>query len=150
MTNSTKSLKSFSIAGYFLMLVAVLGLVYARGLFSREPITIAVQILAACLMIWARVTFGRRSFHLEANPTQGGLVTVGPYRYIRHPIYASILYFVSAAVLANWSTANFLLLIVLFSGVAVRIYCEEKLVLEVYSDYAEYAKRTKRIIPFIL
>jgi protein-S-isoprenylcysteine O-methyltransferase Ste14 len=42
----------------------------------------------------ARVTFGRRSFHAAANPTAGGLVTTGPYRLIRHPIYTAACLFV--------------------------------------------------------
>jgi len=44
-------------------------------------------------MLWARLTFGGRSFHAGANPTAGGVVTTGPYRFVRHPIYAAILYF---------------------------------------------------------
>jgi hypothetical protein len=39
------------------------------------------------------LTFGARSFHAGANPTDGGVVTAGPYRFFRHPIYAAILYF---------------------------------------------------------
>src|SRR5512143_586758 len=67
----------------------------------RGPITITIQIIAALLMVWARLTFGIRSFHGTANPTAGGLVTTGPYRYIRHPIYAAILYFFWAGIAAH-------------------------------------------------
>ena len=59
-------------------------------------------------MVAARITFGRRSFHAAANPTEGGLVTTGPYAYIRHPIYAAILYFVWAGALdtSRWRRAR--------------------------------------------
>lgn len=40
-------------------------------------------------MAWARLTFGRRSFHASAVPTAGGVETRGPYRFIRHPIYTA-------------------------------------------------------------
>ena len=100
-------------------------------------------------MVWARITFGSRSFHFAANPTEGGLVTTGPYKYFRHPIYASVLYFAIPGVIANLTGLNVLLLILLIVGVAIRIYTEETLVIRQYPDYAEYAIRTKRIVPFL-
>src|SRR5713101_347897 len=78
---------------------AVLGaafLAVTDRLIASNPIGITVQILALGLMLWARVTFGRRSFHAGANPTAGGLVTRGPYRFLRHPIYAAAMYLIWA------------------------------------------------------
>jgi protein-S-isoprenylcysteine O-methyltransferase Ste14 len=146
---SFDSLKTYSVAGYALMVAALAALAYLGGLFSPSVVVIAVQILSVFLLIWARATFGSRSFHYAANPTEGGLVTSGPYRYIRHPIYASVLYFATAGVAANLSLVNVVFLGLLGLGVALRIYCEEKLVIQQYPDYAEYASRTKRIIPFL-
>ena len=71
------------------------------SIFGAGPITITIQVLAALLMVWARLTFGIRSFHGTANPTAGGLITTGPYRYLRHPIYAAILYFLWAGIAAH-------------------------------------------------
>ena len=61
----------------------MLWLYYTHALFGTGPLTITVQAAAALLMIWARLTFGMRSFHASANPTEGGLVTRGPYRWLR-------------------------------------------------------------------
>jgi hypothetical protein len=96
-------LKTLSILGYIGMIGGVLGLLATQQLFSSSPFVIAVQALALLLVIWARITFGRRSFHVVANPTDGGLVTGGPYRYIRHPIYAAICLSTSAGVAAHLS-----------------------------------------------
>ena len=83
-------MKSLSLFGLLLMIVGAVGLVFTGHLFARVPWAIAVQVVAAALMLWARVTFGARSFHASANPTEGGLVTSGPYHFIRHPIYTAI------------------------------------------------------------
>ena len=139
----------FSVVGYALMVLALVPMVYFHALFSLSPLVIAVQVLAAFLMIWARVTFGRRSFHYAANPTKGGLVISGPYKYIRHPIYASITVFVLAGIAANWTWTNAALFALVCLGAGVRIYCEEQLVTREYPEYAEYAKHTKRIVPFV-
>jgi protein-S-isoprenylcysteine O-methyltransferase Ste14 len=34
-------------------------------------------------------------------------------------------------------------------GIGMRIHCEELLILKVYPEYGEYAKHTKRVIPFV-
>ncbi len=144
------ALRRYSILGYGLMIASIIPLIFLRAVFSPSPIVVTIQILSVGLMVWARITFGSRSFHFAANPTQGGLVTSGPYRFIRHPIYASILYFVAVGVAANLTLAHLGLFGALCVGVTVRIACEEVLVGREYPDYRAYARRTKRIIPFLL
>jgi protein-S-isoprenylcysteine O-methyltransferase Ste14 len=141
-----------SLAATVLLAAAVATLVLDHAIFSKMPFGIAIQIAAALLMLWARLTFGLRSFHAGANPTQGGLVTSGPYRYWRHPIYAAVLIFVWTGVLTQGGRPA--LVPVLLSAVAtimtfVRILSEEKLLRATFPDYAAYSMRTKRFIPFV-
>ena len=75
-------LKILSIVGYFGMIGGLLGLVALRAALSVSPFVIAVQVAALLLAVWARLTFRRRSYHVAANPTEGGLVTSGPYHFI--------------------------------------------------------------------
>src|SRR5204862_7429710 len=96
-------LEALSISGYIAMIGGVFGLLATRTLVSSSPLVISLQALALLLFLWARITFGRRSYHVVADPTEGGLVTRGPYRYIRHPIYAAIWLFTSAGASAHWS-----------------------------------------------
>src|SRR5258705_3454712 len=101
---SCTMLKVLSLIGYAGMVGGLLGLLLTRNLFSTSPLVIALQVLALLLFLWARVIFGRRSYHVVADPTAGGLVTDGPYRYIRHPIYAAFCHFTLAGVAAHyWS-----------------------------------------------
>jgi len=142
-------LKTLSLLGLLVMVAALVGLYATGNLFSSQPLVIAFQAAAGLLMIWARVTFGRRSFHAAANPTAGGLVTSGPYRYIRHPIYTAVCLFGWAGVAAHRSAAGVALGVVLLAGGLMRMLSEERLVAERYPEYGEYAKRTKRMIPFV-
>jgi protein-S-isoprenylcysteine O-methyltransferase Ste14 len=143
------NLRILSVAGYFLLVLSLVLLIFIHALFSSSPAVIAIQVLCVMLMTWARFTFGGRSFHLAANPTEGGLVTSGPYRYVRHPIYASALYFSWAGIGANLSLISALLGAGVLAGVLVRIFCEEQLVIEKYPEYADYARKTKRLLPFV-
>lgn len=142
-------LKTLSWVGLLVMIAALVGLYLIGSLFSRHPLVIAFQVGAVLLMLWARITFGLRSFHATANPTAGGLVTSGPYRYIRHPIYTAACLFGWAGILAHASAASIALGVVLLAGGLVRMLGEERLVAETYPEYGEYARRTKRMIPFV-
>jgi protein-S-isoprenylcysteine O-methyltransferase Ste14 len=144
------NLRRASIGATAVLTVAVISLLLRRSLFAHGPALVAVQAGAAALMLWARLTFGGRSFHAGADPTAGGLVTTGPYRFVRHPIYAALLLFVWAGVVSHGTTLSLLTAIVATAALAARMVAEEMLVLGVYPEYAGYAGRTKRIIPFVL
>jgi protein-S-isoprenylcysteine O-methyltransferase Ste14 len=142
--------KLASVGGFLLAVAGLAGLLYKRSLFATGPLGISLQVLAFLLMVWARRTFGMRSFHATANPTAGGLVTTGPYRFVRHPIYAAILYFTAVAVATHPSAWSAAMGALIAFGLGVRIVAEEKLVREMYPEYDEYAQRTKRVIPYVL
>ncbi|HSS77306.1 MAG TPA: isoprenylcysteine carboxylmethyltransferase family protein [Thermoanaerobaculia bacterium] len=135
---------------FVVLLLAAAGLALSDSLLGNGPLTIGLQIAAIALMIWARVTFGMRSFHYAANPTGGGLVTTGPYRFVRHPIYAAILLFVWTGIGANWSLRAAALGLVATIMTILRMHFEEALVVERYPDYEDYARRTRRVIPYLL
>jgi protein-S-isoprenylcysteine O-methyltransferase Ste14 len=144
------SLKLVSIVGLVVLVAALTMLIVGHALIGESPIPIGVQILSFSLMVWARVTFGARSFHATANPTEGGVVTSGPYRFVRHPIYAAALSFTLAGVLSHISIINLVLGVCAVAGAGLRIVAEEKLLVQRYPEYKEYANRTKRIIPFLV
>ena len=145
-------LRVASIGATAVLPVAIVGLFVQHALFATRPGFVVVQVLALSLMIWARLTFGMRSLHFAANPTAGGLVTSGPYRFVRHPIYAAILFFVWAGVASQTTTTlpGVGLGILVSAATAVRIVAEERLVTARYPEYVAYAARTKRVVPFLL
>lgn len=131
------------------MALALAGLAVRGAFFSSQPVAIMAEVAAVALMIWARLAFGNRSFHAAANPTPGGLVTSGPYRFIRHPIYTAVCLFGWSGILAHWSLINVLLGALLFVGAVGRMLCEERLIIEIYPEYRDYAQATKRMVPYI-
>jgi protein-S-isoprenylcysteine O-methyltransferase Ste14 len=145
-----RNARSLSTPVFVILLLAIGGLVYTNSLLGHGPVAIGLQIAAVTLMLWARIAFGVRSFHYAANPTEGGLVTSGPYRFVRHPIYAAILLFVWTGIASNLSPTSVALGLVVTAMLWLRISFEEPLVRQRYPEYADYARRTKRVIPFIL
>jgi protein-S-isoprenylcysteine O-methyltransferase Ste14 len=142
-------LRALSFVGLLAMIGAAVGMFATGNLFSAAPAVIAAQVAAGALMVWARVTFGLRSFHATADPTEGGLVTSGPYSTIRHPIYTLVCLFVWAGALAHLSPLSGALAALEFADSLVRMIAEECMLIVRYPEYREYATRPKRMIPFI-
>jgi protein-S-isoprenylcysteine O-methyltransferase Ste14 len=142
-------LKVLSVGGYLMMVGGVAALIVTKTIVSMFLPVILIQIAAFALMLWARRTFGRRSFHLSAEPTDGGLVTTGPFRFVRHPIYTAACIFVWAALLGSPSIQTLLFVILVTVGAVMRIFCEEHLLLQQYPEYKNYSRKTKRMIPFV-
>jgi len=142
-------LKIGSIIALGIALVGVLYLFKEKYIFSTNPITILIQIVSIFIMVWARYTFGFRSFHAAANSTKGKLITTGPYHFLRHPIYAVLIYFFWASVISYPFIETIVAVICISAGLFIRMILEEKFLVVAYDDYAAYSKRTKRIIPYL-
>jgi len=78
------------------------------------------------------------------------LVTSGPYRYVRHPIYSGILLATLGSAVAS---SIFWLTIFAISGIyfVYSAVIEEKLMVKQFpKTYPLYKTKTKMLIPFIL
>ena len=123
--------------------------VYSRGIFSSWA-GIALLLLGALFGLWAIRHNRGDNFHIRPDLKEGcELITTGPYRFVRHPMYTSVMLMtlalaVAAPIYMEWSSLA--LLIVVLALKAVR---EERLWCEGSEEYKVYMKKTKRFIPFI-
>ena len=150
MSSSDRLLNLLSGIAFFVAVMGLVFLIFDHHLFASHPLLIAIQVGAALLMVWARLTFGGRSFHATASATEGGIVTSGPFQYWRHPIYASISYFAWAGQVESPSTASLVAAVVLSFALGIRMLLEEKLLNATYPEYEAYSRKVKRFIPFVL
>jgi|SRR6185437_12723229 len=144
------ALRSVSILATAVLVAVAAALVFRGAILGTGPVSISLQAAGIALMLWARLTFGFRSFHYAANPTQGRLITRGPYRYIRNPIYAAAWLVIWTGVAVHWSPINAMLGAVVAAMLIVRIACEEQLLRATYPEYADYERKTARLIPFVI
>ena len=143
-------LKLISKFALLILIIAILYLLISGNLFSRSPFIIAGQLLAIGLGIWARQSFQGEQFSIHAEPVAGSLLLIGPYRFIRHPMYAFALLFVWISILGHLSLVTVVIGLIVTGVIAIRIVTEEQFLRAHYPDYAEYSRQTRRVIPFII
>lgn len=129
---------------------AIVVLAATRNLFAASPFVIALQAMAVALSVWARRSFPKDTFRVAADPGGASIIRRGPYRFVRHPMYAAVLLFIWTAVLSHLSPFTVGLAAIVTAVVALRVAAEERVLRARYPDYAAYAGSTKAIIPFIV
>jgi protein-S-isoprenylcysteine O-methyltransferase Ste14 len=102
------------------------------------------------LATWSRVQLGRNWGMPMTQKAEPELVTSGPYRFVRHPIYSGLL----AGLLGTALVTNLIGLIVVAILGAYFYYCasveERNLTATFPTRYPAYRTSTKMLIPFVL
>ncbi len=130
---------------------------FAKAGFGLLPdwsyyIGIAVMLVGIMIRQYAIAVLGRYFSQILGVQEEHKIVETGPYRLVRHPSYTGVLVFFVGMGLAVQSWAALFIDIAIFGLVyGYRIHVEEKvLVKELGNSYAQYMKRTKRLIPKII
>jgi protein-S-isoprenylcysteine O-methyltransferase Ste14 len=141
-----------SIKSYVLLFVqlACIGYILIAGGIVAQGAGFFVQAVGVLLGVWAVAVMRLGHFNIFPDLLEKSqLVTRGPYRFIRHPMYTAILLICIPLVIAVPTIANHIALLVLIADLFFKLTYEEKLLGERFPEYAEYRKRTKRLIPWV-
>jgi protein-S-isoprenylcysteine O-methyltransferase Ste14 len=127
--------------------------IFNSGVFAPPPplgwagaTLVALGILFA---IWARVRLGANWSPAPAVKEKHELVTGGPYRWVRHPIYTGVA-LAAFGVALTGSVFGILIFAVVSILFYLRIDKEEEIMRELFPDaYPAYQAQTKKLIPFV-
>ena len=138
--------RSLVFAQFFLIGIMV---IFSRGILNSW-LALGILTIGLIFGFWT-ISYNRLgNFNIRPELKKGcELITTGPYRFVRHPMYTSVLLIALAMAVATpiymqWS--SFVLLVMVLALKSVR---EERLWCEGSEAYKEYMQNTKQFIPFV-
>ncbi len=133
-----------------LQLALMASLAWPWGAASFHPAGFALLALAAALFAWTLTANRLGNFSILPEPKRDArLVTGGPDRFVRHPMYLAML-IGGLGCAAGWQGAVHLAALVALGLVLhVKAGIEERALATRFPDYAAYRERTARILPFL-
>ena len=112
---------------------------------------LAVFLSGVYWSFWARHTLGANWSGRVTIKEDHELITAGPYKYVRHPIYTGVLCSYAGTTLAFGQVGNLFAIAIMLAVFAHKIRLEEKVLDQHFGNkYADYRRRAKTLIPFIL
>jgi protein-S-isoprenylcysteine O-methyltransferase Ste14 len=147
--------RQIPLRGLSALAIVLLLRVFRGGSLSVHSVVlgvIGVVVFASgiALAIWARIHIGRNWGMPTTQKADPELVTSGPYRFIRHPIYTGILTGVLGTALAT-NLIGLIIVAVLGAYFYYSASVEEKNLTATFpTEYPAYQAGTKMLIPFVL
>ena len=133
-----------------ILLAAILVSSGASSMFRDISAWGAVALCGVALHVWAVATMGPGRVQMSpTTPRHGELITGGPYRFIRHPMYTALLIFCLGFIgsdYAHWKTFIWMGLALVL---AWKSQLEERALKSDLAGYAEYAQATWRFAPYL-
>ena len=142
--------------GFFLARLGLLRVHWVNGFLWRRTLFtgIVADVIALAglvIMLWARVILGRNWSADVALKEGHELVTSGPYRWVRHPIYSGLLLMALGWAVWRGRYSGFWGLAVLLPLFWIKARAEEQLMIQHFGDaYRSYKARVKALIPYVI
>lgn len=138
-----------------LILVALqLGLLVAIAatgpVVPPQPAALALIGAGGALGLWALVVVRIRNLRIVPEPVANArLVVSGPYRLIRHPMYAAVLLVAGGWLAGHVTIPRLVLLLALAIVLLLKLRHEESILVKELPGYADYMRRTRRLVPWL-
>lgn len=125
-------------------------LIFVYPVFTGNVLALGIQIIGVGLGIWAILVMSKSKLNIAPVPRTGSiLINAGPYRYLRHPMYLSLLLVFVPMMLFHSSVVGWIVFGVFFVNLIIKLTYEEQLLLETFNRYKDYQLHTWRLIPWI-
>jgi protein-S-isoprenylcysteine O-methyltransferase Ste14 len=151
MTPAQRNAAAWTLVAIQFALLVVLLLAPAGSLWQRDGVTFfvgaAVVVIGFVIVVIAGVGLGGALTPSPVPRAQAELVTTGIFALTRHPIYSGLLVLGAGLAIIGASPWHLGAWVALLATLMVKSRFEERMLLERYDAYAQYAARVGRLVP---
>ncbi len=146
-------MRQLSLKSHFLVSLQLAGITlscWPVGWLNRGNVwwlTVVASGTVIGLTTLAYNKIGNFSIYPEPKP-HIKLITDGPYRFVRHPMYSSLIIMMLGIAGYNWHWINIVGVVCVMLAVTGKAVMEESFLRKMFTEYDDYAAKTRRFIPW--
>jgi protein-S-isoprenylcysteine O-methyltransferase Ste14 len=136
--------------GLLLLIVPLPGIPwrFLQPTMTSRLVGLAMMTLATALHIWARVHLGQQWSGTVTIKTDHQLVSTGPYRCVRHPIYIALTGLAAGTAVVAGRVTALLGLIIFVAAYVRKLRLEERALGEAFArEWPAYRRRSWALLP---
>ncbi len=134
---------------FLLQIMLMAYMIWPRGIASFGPAGVSLCVLAAVIGFWTLAANRPGNFSVFPEPKTGAqLITSGPYPYVRHPMYTSVLLFCAGMVVLRFTLIGVISWSLLVAVLYLKSRLEEAALRQKFPAYGDYRLGTGRFLPW--
>lgn len=133
-----------------IQLICITYIILSGPLLTQQSIFLLLESIGIILGFWSIVVM--KLDNLRIPPvvyTNTKLRTMGPYKLTRHPMYTAVLLVCIPLTVSEINGYRIIACMILVIDLWIKIEMEEKQLLKKFPEYAEYKRKTYKILPFL-
>ena len=125
-------------------------LLYRTTWISTNIFLMIIQIIGFIVAAWAIFEMRKSKINIAPTPRKNAvLVTSGPYKLVRHPMYLSLILSLTPAMISYYNQTTIIIFAVFSINLVLKMLFEEGLLKKYFNDYENYMKKSWRLFPYI-
>ena len=141
-----------SIKSIFLVFLQIVTMAYLLIVTNRigNGFGLVLQTLGFIIAVWGMLTMKFGNFNVQPEVKSSTLITIGPYKLIRNPMYTGVILIFLPMIINNFSYLNLVVYSVLVLTLLLKIFSEEQFLEKRFGeDYTQYKTGTYRLFPYL-
>ncbi len=109
-----------------------------------------IESIGVIIGVWAIAVMKSSKINIAPQPRANAhLVSRGPYKIIRHPMYMAIILTLTPLIFTHYDKTRAIIFGILFINLIFKLLFEEGLLKVYFEGYTEYMKKTWRLLPWV-
>ena len=117
---------------------------------STNILLMIIQIIGFIVAAWAIIEMRKSKINIAPTPRKNAiLVTSGPYKLVRHPMYLSLILSLTPIMISYYNQTTIIIFAVFAINLILKMLFEESLLKKHFNAYISYMKHSWRLFPYI-
>ena len=131
--------------------VTLTAIMYRSTWISTNIPLMITQIIGFIVAAWAILEMNKSKLNIAPTPRKNSsLITSGPYKLVRHPMYLSLILTLTPAMISYYNQTTIIIFAIFSVNLIFKMLFEEGLLKNFFgNDYKEYMKHSWRLFPFV-